>query len=150
MGKKSGMAKPKKNDKARPGKPKLPELEENNVQIKDQVKGTKKGMGAFLHLVKPQREVKENKGELKEERKTLKEKKPVASSRAVKKANKEPFYRVGYRFLQNVLSELKKVSWPKRTEILVHTMVVLGSVLFVALLIWVADIILGQALELLI
>lgn len=52
------------------------------------------------------------------------------------------------RFFQSVWSEIKKVHWPNRSELIVYTAVVIGSVAFVALLIWIADSILSRLLEL--
>ncbi|WP_031517434.1 preprotein translocase subunit SecE [Desulfofalx alkaliphila] len=50
-------------------------------------------------------------------------------------------------FFQGVKSELKKVHWPTRRETLVYTGVVLVAVVFVAILIWVLDIILSSGVS---
>lgn len=52
------------------------------------------------------------------------------------------------KFLRGVRSELKKVHWPDRPTIITFTGVVLVTVLFVAMLIWVVDTGLGSLLEL--
>ena len=43
------------------------------------------------------------------------------------------------RFLREVKSELKKVSWPNKKELTANTIVVLVSVFFAATLIWIND-----------
>ena len=52
------------------------------------------------------------------------------------------------KFFRGVYSELKKVHWPNRREIIIYTSVVLVSVVFVAVLIWVFDSALSQLLKL--
>lgn len=49
-------------------------------------------------------------------------------------------------FFRGVINELKKVHWPNRRETAIYTSVVLVSVVFVAVLIWVFDIILGSVM----
>ncbi|HAA90675.1 MAG: Preprotein translocase SecE [Thermoanaerobacterales bacterium 50_218] len=134
MAKKTSVAKARKNEKARPGKAKPPEVEETQEKVEEQ----KKSVGAFLKLVKPRRD-----SALKEAKK-----RQPPTVRPEKRRRKEPFYREGYRFLQNVWSELKKVYWPKRSEIAVYTAVVIGSVSFLAIIFWIVDSILSQLLEL--
>ncbi|KAF1083701.1 preprotein translocase subunit SecE [Sporotomaculum syntrophicum] len=53
-------------------------------------------------------------------------------------------------FFRGVMNELKRVHWPTRKETMIYTAVVLVSVVFVAVLIWVFDIILGSAMGMLI
>ena len=43
------------------------------------------------------------------------------------------------RFLREVKSELKKVTWPTRRELIAHTIVVFIAVVLSAILIWVID-----------
>lgn len=43
------------------------------------------------------------------------------------------------RFLQEAKSELKKVTWPTRRELIAHTIVVFIAVVLSAILIWVID-----------
>jgi len=48
--------------------------------------------------------------------------------------------RVGIvQFFRNVWSELKKVSWPNKKEMMTYTSVVVVSVLIIALIIWFFD-----------
>ena len=51
--------------------------------------------------------------------------------------------RVG-RFLREVRAELVKVIWPGRKQTIVYTGVVLASVVIIAGIIWVADVVLDQ------
>lgn len=43
------------------------------------------------------------------------------------------------RFLREAKSELKKVTWPTRRELIAHTIVVFIAVVLSAVLIWVID-----------
>lgn len=43
------------------------------------------------------------------------------------------------KFFRGVWSELKKVHWPNRKEIVTYTSVVIVSVIIVALMIWLVD-----------
>lgn len=49
-------------------------------------------------------------------------------------------------FFRGVINELKKVHWPNRRETVIYTSVVLVSVVFVAILIWIFDLILGSVM----
>ncbi len=49
-------------------------------------------------------------------------------------------------FFRGVINELKKVHWPNRRETVIYTSVVLVSVTFVAVLIWIFDVILGSVM----
>ena len=53
------------------------------------------------------------------------------------------------RFFREVRAELKKVIWPTRRETAIYTAVVVASVAFVAILMWVVDSIFSKALALL-
>lgn len=53
-------------------------------------------------------------------------------------------------FLIGVKIELKKVYWPTRRETMIYTGVVLGTVAFVMLLIWLFDDVLTYALSIII
>ena len=53
------------------------------------------------------------------------------------------------RFLREVRSELKKVSWPSKKELTANTIVVLVSVFFAATLIWIIDGFFAQILKVL-
>ncbi len=49
-------------------------------------------------------------------------------------------------FFRGVFNELKKVHWPNRRETVIYTAVVLVSVVFVAVLIWIFDLLLGSVM----
>ena len=53
------------------------------------------------------------------------------------------------RFLREVKSELKKVSWPSKKELTANTIVVLVSVFFAATMIWIIDGFFAQILKVL-
>lgn len=53
-------------------------------------------------------------------------------------------------FFRGVINELKRVHWPTRKETGIYTVVVLVSVIFVATLIWIFDMILGLIMGMLI
>lgn len=54
------------------------------------------------------------------------------------------------KFFREVRTELKKVLWPSRSEVLFNTGVVLVTVVLVAVSIWVIDSVVTQALRLII
>ena len=54
------------------------------------------------------------------------------------------------RFLREVKSELKKVTWPNKKELTANTIVVLVSVFFAATMIWFIDNFFAQILKVLI
>lgn len=43
------------------------------------------------------------------------------------------------KFLREVRTELKKVTWPTRQQLMAYTVVVLVAVVLVSLLIWILD-----------
>jgi len=51
------------------------------------------------------------------------------------------------QFLIEVWSELKKTTWPGRTEVYGTTVVVIVTVLICALYLWVVDLILNMGME---
>jgi preprotein translocase subunit SecE len=71
----------------------------------------------------------------------------------VKPARKEPvksrtqFVQDAVKFVQSAWSELKKVHWPSRQQLVIYTTVVIASVVVVAALIWVADSVLSKLLS---
>jgi len=69
--------------------------------------------------------------------------KEVAKKNAAAKPNRIDQTRT---FFRSVINELKKVHWPNRRETSIYTSVVLVSVVFVAVLIWIFDIILGSVM----
>jgi len=52
------------------------------------------------------------------------------------------------KFLKEVRSELRKVTWPKKQELLSYTMVVFVTVSVVAALIWALDLAFNRILKL--
>ncbi len=48
------------------------------------------------------------------------------------------------RFFREVRAELVKVIWPDRRSVAVYTGIVVASVVVIAGIIWVADVVLGQ------
>ena len=53
------------------------------------------------------------------------------------------------KFLREVKSELKKISWPSKKELTANTIVVLVSVFFAATMIWIIDGFFAQILKVL-
>lgn len=51
------------------------------------------------------------------------------------------------KFLRGVKSELKKVHWPNRKQLIAYTGVTLVTVAIIALLIWVVDSALSQVMQ---
>ncbi|MEL1135393.1 preprotein translocase subunit SecE [Desulfitobacterium sp. THU1] len=58
---------------------------------------------------------------------------------AVKKQTNAPGKEKSSEYFRGVWSELKKVHWPDRKQLLTYTGVVLVAVAFVAVLLWVVD-----------
>ncbi len=54
----------------------------------------------------------------------------------------------GREFLQDVRSELKKVTWPSRKEVYSTTLVVIATSIFFGFYLWGLDIVLSRALSL--
>lgn len=121
MGKKAGMAKVKKGSKVQSDKVKT-EAEQEKTTALEAPKKVQAVPG--------------------------KSKEPA--TKIVKKESGKPkgqYYKDTIKFFQSVWSELKKVHWPTRSELVVYTAVVLCSVVVVALLIWIVDSILSQLLN---
>ena len=78
-------------------------------------------------------------------------KEPVKKAAANKPAANKPNWIESARtYIRGVMNELKKVHWPNRRETAIYTSVVLVSVVFVGVLIWVFDALLGAAMGVLI
>jgi len=74
----------------------------------------------------------------------IKDRKDIVKKETAKKELPVKKVKVNYveqvqKFLRGTLSELKKVHWPSRKEIIIYTSVVLVAVMFVGALIWVFD-----------
>lgn len=54
------------------------------------------------------------------------------------------------KFLRNVRSELKKVIWPNKKDLISYTTVVLTTCVLASVGIWVLDTVFGKALQLII
>ncbi|KYO69295.1 preprotein translocase subunit SecE [Thermovenabulum gondwanense] len=63
-------------------------------------------------------------------------------------AGGEGFLKRSGKFFKEVRSELKKVTWPTRQELVSSTIVVVTSVALVGLFIWIVDSFLVKILEL--
>ena len=50
-------------------------------------------------------------------------------------------------FFREVSSEMKKVTWPSRTEVIGTTGVVVGTVIFFGLYLWVCDLAFYRAID---
>jgi len=54
------------------------------------------------------------------------------------------------KFFRNVRAELKKVNWPSRKDVVTYTIVVVVTSGLAAMGIWLADVVFGKALQLII
>lgn len=75
-------------------------------------------------------------------------KESVKKAPVVKKETKGTFVSRMKKFFKGAYSELKKVHWPTKQQIIAFTTVVVASVLFIAVLIWVIDAGLTQIIKL--
>lgn len=73
----------------------------------------------------------------------VKDKKDVARKDPKKdqpaKKEKVNYVEIVQKFVKGAYSELKKVAWPGRRELIIYTAVVVVAVLFVGALIWIFD-----------
>lgn len=58
---------------------------------------------------------------------------------ATKELNIKGYWESGRQYFTNVYSELKKVHWPGRQQLIAYTGVVLVSVVIVSLILWLFD-----------
>ena len=96
------------------------------AEVNKQDKSNKKDKNSGKELVK------------KERKETVK--KAAANKPAANKPNRIESART---YIRGVMNELKKVHWPNRRETAIYTSVVVVSVVFVGVLIWVFDALLG-------
>lgn len=54
-------------------------------------------------------------------------------------ANAAKFSERVSKYFRGVWSELKKVHWPDRSQLIAYTSVVIGAVILVAIMIWIMD-----------
>lgn len=71
---------------------------------------------------------------------------PVAAPREQRQAPTKPAERVGpMQFLSEIRSELKRVQWPTRTEVINYTTVVIITLIIMTALIALFDLAFGEA-----
>ena len=77
---------------------------------------------------------------------------PAKAEKAKKpeKKSKPGFFARASKFLREMKSELKKVQWPTRKQVINNTAIVIACVIVVGICIWVFDFIAGNAIQLLI
>lgn len=51
------------------------------------------------------------------------------------------------KYFKETRAELKKVSWPSRSELLQHTEVVITSIVIIGVVLWLVDMAFGTALN---
>lgn len=89
------------------------------------------------------KDVSGQKTEVKKDIALVKDKKDVARKDPKKdlpaKKEKVNYVEIVQKFVKGAYSELKKVSWPGRRELIIYTAVVVVAVLFVGALIWIFD-----------
>jgi len=71
------------------------------------------------------------------------------AEKAVKKSKPGVFARAA-KWLKEMKSELKKVQWPTRKQVINNTLIVIACVIVVGVFIWAFDFIAGNAIQLLI
>lgn len=81
------------------------------------------------------------------DRTTGKSKEPKKGPPPVRKKPKEGLIKSIRGFFRGVGQELKKVHWPTRREVAIYTGVVLVVVAFIAVILMVADLVLGQVMN---
>lgn len=158
MAKKAGAAKSRKSARARAKKAAIEEAKQEQEERPAETTPASEGkLRSFLRLIK-----KDDKPDVKLKGKAQDAPKVKASKPAVAKKDKRAtrantgrekpksnFFRNAAKFFQSVWGELKKVHWPGRRELAAYSMVVITSVIFVAGLIWVADVLLSKLIQLL-
>ncbi len=71
------------------------------------------------------------------------------AEKAGKKSKPGVFARAA-KWLKEMKSELKKVQWPTRKQVINNTLIVIACVIVVGVFIWIFDFIAGNAIQLLI
>lgn len=54
------------------------------------------------------------------------------------------------KFYRETKAELKKVSWPSKKDVFRHTQVVIASIIFIGLALWLVDLAFGSIVNILI
>lgn len=151
MGKKAGAVKEKRNAKVRLEKVNTEATPESaNHELKAAQQGKVRSL--FRKKSEPQGSpgaIEKVPSKSKDDKKTPVKGKDIRTTREANRP-KRSFFKDAAKFFQSTWVELKKVHWPNRSEIAVYTAVVIGSVVVVALLIWLVDSALSWLLELII
>ncbi len=71
-------------------------------------------------------------------------------AKKTEKTSKPGVFARAAKWLKEMKSELKKVQWPTRKQVINNTLIVIACVLVVGAFIWVFDFIAGNAIQLLI
>ncbi|MGD0154085.1 MAG: preprotein translocase subunit SecE [Thermacetogeniaceae bacterium] len=145
MGKKAGTVKAKKGSKAQGDKVKTAAEQEKTAVAETPVPPNR--MQNFLQLVKGGGK---SRPEAAQKGPAVPGKGKETAPKVVRKESGKPrgqFIQDSVKFLQSAWAELKKVHWPTRSELVVYTAVVIGSVVIVAALIWIVDSILSLLLN---
>jgi preprotein translocase subunit SecE len=79
-------------------------------------------------------------------RKATDKKGPKKGASPVRGRPREGLIKASRRFFEGVWQELKKVHWPTRREVMIYTGVVLVTVVFIGIILMVADLILSGIL----
>jgi preprotein translocase subunit SecE len=147
MGKKAGTAKAKKGSKTQSGKPVKPAAgQEKTGSEAVAAPRAQRSPGSFLRLAKGgERPGPEGDNKVQALPARTKETAPKTVRREAGGSLKQ-FFGETSKFFQGAWAELKKVHWPTRQELVVYTIVVISSVIFVGLLIWIVDSILSKLL----
>ena len=146
MGKKADLAKAKKGSKTQSDKVKVA-VEGQEQAAVTEAPAPANRMKNFLRLAK-------DGGKPQSEASRKVQAAPVkGKEQTTKVVRREPgkpkrqVFHDAIKFFQSVWAELKKVHWPSRSELVVYTAVVIGSVVVVAALIWIVDSILSLLLN---
>lgn len=86
---------------------------------------------------------------VKEKAKKETAKKDKSSPRSAASKPKKNFIQNSVRYFQSVWTELKKVHWPDRRQMIAYSSVVILTVIVVAFLIWIADFLISWLVQLL-
>lgn len=152
MAKKAGAAKSKKGARARAKKAAIEEAKQEERERLAEKKPVSEGkLRSFLRIIKKDEQPK---SQVQTVAKKEKADKPAVDKKEkkaphVKEKPKKNFLRNTAKFFQSAWGELRKVYWPGRRELVAYTTVVIAAVLFVAVLIWIADFLLSKLLSLL-
>ncbi len=146
MGKKSGTVKAKKSSKIQGDKVKTAAEEQEKTAVAETPVPPNR-MRNFLQLVSGGGK---SQPEVAQQVQAVPGKSKETAPKVVRRESGKPrghLFQDSVKFLQSAWSELKKVHWPTRSELIVYTVVVIGSVVVVAALIWIVDSVLSLLLN---